>query len=233
MKFITWNCSGALRNKYQFLAKFDADIMVIQECEDPMQCSDAGYRNWAANYIWIGDSKHKGMGIFCKAGVQLLNNDWDSNDTKHFISARINNTFDLIAVWTQRNNSTTYRYIGQFWKYFQFNKDKMEDCIIMGDFNSNKIWDRKHRECNHSDVVRELAEIGVVSLYHEKYSSNQGYELHPTFYMQRNLGKPYHIDYIFAGKKRFSNVSDLEIGPVTAWLSISDHLPLIAVLDVT
>jgi endonuclease/exonuclease/phosphatase family metal-dependent hydrolase len=108
----------------------------------------------------------------------------------------------------------------------------MEDTIIVGDFNSNKIWDRKHRECNHSEVVRELSEIGVVSLYHEKYKVAQGEELHPTFYLQRNLNKPYHIDYIFASKKRFPNVSDLEIGSETAWLAISDHLPVMAVLGI-
>ncbi len=232
MKVVTWNCNGAFRNKYLALAAMDADIMVIQECEDPLQCADMRYKNWAGNYIWIGDSKHKGMGIFCKEGIQLSNNNWDTDGTKHFISARINNTFDLIAVWTQRNNSVTYRYIGQFWKYLQVNKDKMADAIIIGDFNSNKIWDRKHRACNHSEVVRELSEIGVVSLYHEKYKVGQGEELHPTFYLQRNLKKPYHIDYIFASKNRFPNVSDLEIGCETFWLAISDHLPVIAVLDI-
>jgi exonuclease III len=232
MKVVTWNCNGAFRNKYQSLAHLDADIMVIQECEDPLQCSDIKYRNWATNYIWIGDSKHKGMGVFCKNGIHLSNNDWDTNGTKLFISVRINYTFDLIAVWTKRNNSISYRYIGQFWKYLQMNKDRMKDCIVMGDFNSNKIWDNKLRGCNHSAVVRELNEIGIVSLYHEKYGSQQGEEPHPTFYMHRNLGKPYHIDYIFVSKKRFPNVSDIEIGPVTAWLSISDHLPVIAVLDV-
>lgn len=232
MKVLTWNCNGAFRNKYQSLAHLDADIMVIQECEDPMQCSDSRYRNWASNYIWIGDSKHKGMGVFCKNGIHLANNDWDTNGTKLFISVRINNTFDLIAVWTKRNNSISFRYIGQFWKYLQMNKDRMKDCIVMGDFNSNKIWDNKLRVCNHSAVVRELHEIGIVSLYHEKYNSPQGEEPHPTFYMHRNLGKPYHIDYIFVSQKLFPNFSNVEIGSVTGWLGISDHLPVIAVMDV-
>ena len=232
MKIVTWNCNGAFRNKYQALASMDADIIVIQECEDPTQCADISYKNWATNYLWIGDSKHKGMGIFCKAGIQLSNNEWDNDNTKHFISARINNTFDLIAVWTQHNNSDKFEYIGQFWKYLQLNKNKMGDTIIIGDFNSNKIWDKSYRECNHSQVVRELAEIGIVSLYHEKHKVNQGEEPHPTFYLQRNLNKPYHIDYIFASKKRFPNVPDLEIGSEIVWLAISDHLPVMAVLDI-
>ena len=232
MKIVTWNCNGALRNKYQNLAQLDADVLVIQECEDPMQCKDLSYRDWATNYIWIGDSKHKGIAVFCKEDIQLTSNGWDNKGTKHFISARINNSFDLVCVWTQRNNSVAYRYIGQFWQYLQENKKKMNDCLILGDFNSNKIWDKKHKDCSHSDVVRELDEIEVVSLYHEIYDSQQGEELHPTFFMQRNLAKPYHIDFIFASRDMLKNVLSIEIGSVAKWLSISDHLPIIAVLDV-
>ncbi len=231
IKVVTWNCNGAFRNKYQRLTGLDADILVIQECEDPKQSADLDYRSWAVNYIWIGDSKHKGLGIFCKQGIQLLDNGWENNGTKHFISAKINNSFDLVAVWTKRNNSVTYRYIGQFWKYLQENKNRMKDCLIMGDFNSNKIWDRKRCVCNHSEVVRELDEIGIVSLYHEKYDMQQGEEAHPTFYLQRNLQKPYHIDYIFMNKHSVNNVLDFEIGSIETWLNVSDHLPVIAVLD--
>jgi exonuclease III len=212
--------------------QMDADIMIIQECEDPEQCSDKLYKSWANNYIWIGDSKHKGIGVFCKANVMLSQNDWHSDGAKHFISARINGNFDLVAVWTRRSNSGKYRYIGQFWKYLQTNKGRLTDCIILGDFNSNVIWDRKKSTCNHSDVVRELDEIGVVSLYHETYNAGQGLELHPTFYLQRNLEKPYHIDYIFCSKKRCSNVLKFEIGSAENWLSISDHLPVIVDIDI-
>jgi exodeoxyribonuclease-3 len=31
--------------------------------------------------------------------------------------------------------------------------------IIAGDFNSNKIWDKKNRESNHSNVVEYLEKI--------------------------------------------------------------------------
>ena len=35
MKFVSWNCAGAFREKFEEIIKEDADIYVIQECEDP------------------------------------------------------------------------------------------------------------------------------------------------------------------------------------------------------
>lgn len=66
MKIVSWNCNGALRKKFAQLCKLNADIYVIQECEDPAQCSDMTYKAWAENYLWIGKSKNKGLGVFAK-----------------------------------------------------------------------------------------------------------------------------------------------------------------------
>lgn len=85
------------------------------------------------------------------------------------------------------------------WKYLQLHKDKLKDkkVIIAGDFNSNAICDKWDRWWNHSDVVKEFEELGIKSLYHHLTNEKQGKETKPTFYLQRKLEKPYHIDYIF------------------------------------
>ena len=140
---------------------------------------------------------------------------------------KINQDFDLLAVWTHRNNSPNFGYIGQFWKYLQVKKDKLNTTIIAGDFNSNTIWDEWDRWWNHSDVVNELMELGIESLYHRFTGKQRGKETNPTLYFQRNPERPYHIDYVF-GVKRFSDrLKKIEIGKLNKWLEISDHMPIL------
>lgn len=68
MKILTWNCNRALRNKFNNLLDFIADIIVIQEC-----------KNLAENYLWIGDTKNKGIGIFAKKNIELKKLNWSDN----------------------------------------------------------------------------------------------------------------------------------------------------------
>ncbi len=62
MKIISWNCNGALRKKFQHVADLNADIYIIQECEDPTKANHTAYSKWANNHLWIGDNKNKGIG---------------------------------------------------------------------------------------------------------------------------------------------------------------------------
>jgi hypothetical protein len=64
-----------------------------------------------------------------------------------------------------------------------------DNVILCGDLNSNAIWDVPDRWWNHSDVVQELNEIGLVSLYHYTTKESQGMETQMTFYMNRKKEK--------------------------------------------
>ena len=71
MRIVSWNCNGAFRKKLHLLEELNADVLVIQECEDPVQCRDAHYKQWATNHLWAGDNKNKGLGVFAKPDVRL------------------------------------------------------------------------------------------------------------------------------------------------------------------
>lgn len=240
MKIITWNCNGALRKKTELLDQLNADILVIQECEDPNR-STISYKQWANDFLWKGASKNKGLGIFAKNKNQLTELNWtgeyfpsqlkrhvfESTQLETFIPCMINNQTPLLGVWTKRANSKAFKYIGQLWLYLQIHKHKLssENQIICGDFNSNSIWDSWDRWWNHSDVVEELKEIGLLSLYHEKKMEEHGKESEATFYMYRNPEKQYHIDYAFISKPLIHK-AEVKIYNPKIWLELSDHIPM-------
>lgn len=120
-----------------------------------------------------------------------------------------------------------FRYVGQLWKYLQIHKNQLrrDKTILLGDLNSNRIWDQPDRWWNHSDVVEELGEIGLHSVYHGQTNDPQGQEMTPTFFLQRNLNKAYHIDYAFASSDLIS-ACKVEVGNSDDWLNVSDHMPV-------
>ena len=228
MKIISWNCNGALRKKFSHIAELNADIYIIQECEDPVKANDIEYSKWASNYLWLGDSKNKGIGIFAKSNITLEKLNWSNSfrdhTVKYFLPCIVNNDFQLLGVWTHKNNSPNFGYMGQFWKYLKTNLPSFDKIIIAGDFNSNKIWDEWDRWWNHSDVVKILGDQNIKSVYHELTGEEQGEESKPTFFLQRKREKAYHIDYFFVSDH--FTPRKLQIGDFKKWIEISDHLPL-------
>lgn len=236
LKIVTWNCNGAFRKKFEIISSLNADLYVIQECEHPNESQHKKYEEWAENFVWIGDTKNKGLAIFARPEIKLEKLDWSNqyrdHFVKHFLPCRVNQDFDLLGVWTHRNNSPNFGYIGQFWKYLQVNKTKLNSTIIAGDFNSNVIWDEWDRWWNHSDVVMELKELGIESLYHKFTGEAQGNETNPTLYFQKKLERPYHIDYVFGPQKFSDKLIKIEIGQIDKWLGISDHMPILCEIDI-
>lgn len=225
MKIVSWNCNGALRQKFERIATLNADVFVIQECENP-ENSSPDYRNWAGQYVWAGSSPIRGIGVFVKNGLSVVPLNWIDHGLKQFLPVRIGDSLNLLAVWTK--NAQKMRYIGQFWQYLQHHAPLLDSSsIICGDFNSNAIWDKRGRVWNHSECVKALDQLGFQSLYHRCTDEKQGSESQPTLYLQRNISKPYHIDYLFAHNAIFQNGSpEVMVGKAAEWLSISDHMPV-------
>lgn len=225
MKIVSWNCNGAFRKKYETLDKiYDADIYVIQECENPELSKDEGYIKFGKNGLWQG-YKNKGLGIFAKDNITLEPAKWSTYGLQYFIPCKVNNKFNLLGVWA------CGKYIEEFYVFLQIYKEKYEDfsnTVIRGDFNSNSIWDKQHKNRNHSAVVEDLSKGGLHSCYHLLKGEKQGEESTATFYMHRYKEKGFFIDYFFCNKdKKY----DFSLGLYEDWIGESDHMPMMLEID--
>ena len=233
MRLVTWNCQGAFRKKADFILELQPDILVIQECEHPDKLKFTPTTPKPNDIYWYSDGVKKGLGLFSYSDYKFeLLPDFNP-EFRYVIPFRVTGngqTFTLLAIWAMNNKENRLaRYIGQVWFAINHYNDLLGDStILIGDFNSNKIWDYKDRVGSHSDVVNRLADKNIHSVYHRHFNMEQGKEKHPTLYMYRNQEKPYHIDYCFASSDLLNKVKEVEIGSWEAWTKTkrSDHSPL-------
>lgn len=236
MKVITWNCNMAFRKKAGLILQYKPDIVVIPECEHPdkLQFTDATPQ--PTDMLWFGTNKNKGLGIFsyCNLKFRLRRN--YNKDLKMIIPVAVTGgpfDFTLYAIWAYNPDDPDGQYVEQIWKALLHydNQLKKHPSLLIGDFNSNTIWDRKYREGNHSNVVKRLAAKGITSCYHLHHNQIQGKEQHPTFYLYRHLDKPYHLDYCFASTNFTNKITAVEIGDHGSWMQYSDHVPVMVSFD--
>jgi exonuclease III len=229
MKVITWNCNGAFRNKIDQIISENADLLIIQECENPEIVKyEERLLNEYKYYIWIGENKNKGLGVFSNNKLDRIKIDMTHHgrELKYFIPFIYNNKFKILAAWTHKNQCVAFQYIGQLFLLMEINKEFFHNTIIIGDLNSNSIWDEWDRWWNHSDYVRLLKNLNIESCYHKLNSENHGEESKPTFFHRKDKEKKYHIDYIFAPNDYIQNTKSFEILEFNNSLQYSDHMAL-------
>jgi exonuclease III len=229
MKITTWNCArGFAKKQNEFFSNNDPDIAVIQECSRKSTESPLSEGYGAA---WVGENPNIGMGVFYKKP------DWSVRrleDTTHDIQwvvpfeVKGPENFTLIAVWAcQVKGSRRDSYVGQVNRAIKEHPDWFENgpVVVAGDFNSNAIFDKERRDWNHSTMVAELRRCGLSSVYHFDTKEEHGKEKTPTFHMQKNREKPFHLDYIFAPDAWKDRVR-MDVGVYSQPPYPSDHCPL-------
>ncbi|MCI5091170.1 endonuclease/exonuclease/phosphatase family protein [Phaeodactylibacter sp.] len=232
MKIISWNCQMAFRKKFEPILASDPDIVVIQECEHPDKLKFGKLMPSPNNYIWYGDNLNKGIGVFSfNQDIKLEKLTRHDPSYKYVIPVKVTGcfNFNLFAIWAMGNKSNwSQRYIGQVWSSLNYYHEELkEKSIIIGDFNWNKIWDNAtNLSGNLTQTYNYLKKKGYISIYHHQNDEPLGKESTPTFYLQRNKAKPYHIDYSFYKTGLFTRVKKFRIGDYPKWIKLSDHMPI-------
>src|SRR5690606_24451188 len=232
MRIVEWNCQGSFRTKNQFIKPYEADILVILECENSERLKFNKLTPEPNDFVWHGDSPNKGIGIFSYSDYRFeILKDFNPLH-RYIVPIRVFNencSFLLIAVWAMDHKTDPLsRYIGQIWNAMNYYSYLLNgNILVIGDFNSNQIWDGKERTGNHSALIELLQNNNISSLYHRQFNEGQGKESRKTFFMHCNQNNGYHIDYILASDKLIESRYNLALGDFGEWKSWSDHIPLI------
>ena len=116
------------------------------------------------------------------------------------------------------------RYVEDLVVYFSIYRDYLkEKPVVIGDFNSNVIWNKEHGNRTQTVLNQEFEDAGLRSIYHELNHEQQGEETQATFYMYRHNDRPFYIDYCYCDP---AEVKKFEIGKFDNWAGLSDHMPL-------
>ena len=228
----------AFRKKAEFILTYKPDILVVPECEHPDKLQFNPNMPSPTDMLWFGTNKNKGLGIFSYTNLKLKLLRNHNPALKMIIPIAVTGddfTFTLYAIWANNPNDPDGQYVEQVWKAIHHYDKKLSNkqTILMGDFNSNTIWDRKYRAGNHSNVVKRLEEKGIFSCYHFHHQQVQGKEEHPTFYLYKHKDKPYHLDYCFASTDMINKIQSVEIGEYDFWKQYSDHVPVMVTFNQT
>lgn len=222
----------AFREKIQYILPFEADIIIVPECEAPDKWNKSTYKDRIQQFLWFGTNQNKGLGIF------TLNNKYSvevhpmySTEFRYIVPliVRGEEDFILLAVWTQNNKAGYLSYIGQLFMALQYYSPLLinQPCMIAGDWNSSKNFDSKKRVGNHTETVNMLEQLHIHSMYHQHYAENQGLESTPTHYFRKKKESPFHIDYIFASEYFSKRNIHMHVGEYEQWIKQSDHMPMI------
>jgi hypothetical protein len=151
----------AFRKKAGLLLQYKPDIVIIPECEHPDKLIFAPGTPAPSDTLWFGNNINKGLGIFSYSSYRFQLQETHNPELRMIIPilvTRARRQFMLYAIWAYNPGDKDGTYVEQVWKAIHHYDNQITNkrTILIGDFNSNTIWDKKHRAGNHSNVVKRL-----------------------------------------------------------------------------
>lgn len=231
MRIATWNCQGGLARKQAAIAELEPDVLVVPESARPVGWNGALGADAVRSVEWVGENPRKGLAAISFGDYSLRVHESYEPSHRWVLPLVVEGPFPftLFAVWTVPHLESRF--------YVQCLFDSLETyrgilagprVIWAGDFNNNPLLDKPRHALKFSDLVERMRELGLRSLYHAQTSEAHGGEANPTFYLQRKVGKPHHIDYIVASRDICELEFEVSVGTHSKWSKWSDHMPLVA-----
>jgi endonuclease/exonuclease/phosphatase family metal-dependent hydrolase len=228
MRLVTWNARrGAFDRKASLLDHLRADIAVVPEIAAPA--------NESPQRLWFGDNRKQGLAVLAREPYCLRRLPELPDAPKYVVPIAVEGprAFTLFAVWTLGKQAKPYVEAAALAIDMYEPAFASSPVVMMGDFNSNSIWNKHHPPTlNHAAMVGRLERLGLVSAYHYHRRLEHGAEpkLDHTFYLYGHEDKSYHIDYCFLPRSWAKEIDQVSIGNFNDWQAHSDHRPLIVSL---
>lgn len=230
MRLVIWNCKGAFRRKYDFMAELRPDILVVPECEKFSDLTEQLGALPLRSREWIGDNSRKGLGVFSYGEYQLALHPNYASQHRWIVPLVVSGpvSFVLFAVWT-KPVKTTGSYVQPLFEAFQHYKELINarNVIWAGDFNASYVFDKDYRQYKFRDFVSLLARHDLHSLYHHQRKCSHGEEPDKTFFLYHDPNRGFHIDYVFTRNELFPRGFNVTVGSHADWRQRSDHVPLV------
>jgi exodeoxyribonuclease III len=231
MKLVAWNCCTRDEKAAAYLRGLGTDVAALSE----VGTSGIGE---GVDWHWNGGLEDRGVAIAAFSGsfseVQVTPARWG-------VAGLHDSGISLLGLWSspaEKANATTCAAEVVSAVHASADLLTQHPGVVAGDLNSFSF------DKPFGKAIDALAELGYISLYHHRtgellQSKTPHPETTPTFYMQWNKAKPYHIDYCFVSEKLLDRVTGFEIGGYDQTVKdgdgnviISDHVPLVLDLDV-
>lgn len=232
MRLVTWNAArNTMKTSFEqvqdAIEELDPDVVVLPETCMPASATSEVH--------WIGrpgqEHEYPGLAVYGRNGYRVTRDELRIDSPSFFLPLRVSGpvVFRLLAAWPTRTDESSYaavieRGIGASAVWLSEGP-----AILAGDLNtSTKVV---KQATTHPEFVRRMAELGLVSAYHELGGHAHGAEPEATFLKGRthDHAQGFHLDYCFLSSSLLPG-SQVVVGDRTVWRPRSDHLPVI--LDV-
>lgn len=228
MRIASWNCRMGFWGKWEYLASFDPDVMVVPEGASPSRLTAELLQHYPHS-LWTGGRDVQGLLVLSKQAYPLTRIREASQKYRFVLPVAVGapEPFTLIAVWAQRDSWG--RYTDHVMEALRESEDLLTgDVVVAGDFNSNAIWDDQlGTSATHSEIVEWLGARNLASAYHRATGEAQGSELLPTYAQHKDPDRLFHIDHCFLSASLLDRGATMTVAPIESWIELSDHAPLI------
>lgn len=222
MRIMTWNCC---RRSYESamaaVAPLDADVVFLQEVGKPATPE--------RNIAWSGIVATQGVLVGVPSRhLSLKDAACEAAEcVPVWVLGRV--PFLALNIWAQRSPSYV-RHVNVTLDHFH-DVLRSGQCVIAGDFNTEGE-PGSDLKTHHARLVDRLrTEFGVVSAYHHRHGVEHGAEEHATYFHQRNIDNPWHIDFCFLPHAWAEKIRAVEVLDGEPWIGLSDHRPLVVDVD--